>query len=209
LLEAGINPIVLYQRLYQPTLYQVGELWAANQLSVASEHMATAIVESLMNQAYAYLPCKRRCGRRALLATVEDELHQVGLKMAADVFEMHGWDLHKLAAGSSTDALIDAIRREHPHLVGLSCSVLSHVDMLLEMLERLRQAFPDLPIVVGGQAIGADDETTRFDDPHVTPMRTLDQLDTWLQNDAQRLDACVFGARDSAPDAAMRNSPPR
>lgn len=184
-LKAGISPLVLYQRLYQPALYRIGELWAANQLSVASEHMATVIVESLMNEVYPHLVHSARHGRRALLATVEDELHQVGLKMAADVFEMHGWDVSILTAGSPTDALIEAINREHPDVVGLSCSVLFHADTLLGTLERLQLAFPSLPILIGGQAIAAGGEALVPEHLKVTSILTLDQLEMWLQIEAR------------------------
>ena len=35
-----------YVGIFQRLLYQVGELWECNQLSVAREHMATAITEN-------------------------------------------------------------------------------------------------------------------------------------------------------------------
>ena len=40
------TPILeIYEHLFQPALYRIGDLWEANRISVASEHMATAIVE--------------------------------------------------------------------------------------------------------------------------------------------------------------------
>ena len=49
-LRSGIPVLALYQELYQSALYRIGELWASNRISVAREHLATAIVESLLNQ---------------------------------------------------------------------------------------------------------------------------------------------------------------
>lgn len=181
-LDAGVPPLVLYQRLYQPALYQIGELWATNQLPVSTEQMATAIVESLMNEVYSRLANVERRGRRVLLATVENELHQVGLKMTADVFELHGWDTSILPAGSPTDVLLDAIDRESPDAVGLSCSVVSHADTLLRMLERLRRHHPDVPILVGGQAVVASQAELVPAHLNVNALLTIDQLEAWLED---------------------------
>jgi len=35
----------VYQGLLQPALYQIGEFWESGQITVATEHMATAITE--------------------------------------------------------------------------------------------------------------------------------------------------------------------
>lgn len=38
----------MYQDLVQRSLYEVGELWERGHVSVATEHLATAITESLL-----------------------------------------------------------------------------------------------------------------------------------------------------------------
>ncbi len=56
----GIPVIDVYQRLFQRALYRVGDLWEHNQISVASEHLATSIVEGLLNQIYPEVISPRR-----------------------------------------------------------------------------------------------------------------------------------------------------
>ena len=43
LLDSGLNLETLYVNLFQKSLYQVGELWELNEISVAREHLATAL----------------------------------------------------------------------------------------------------------------------------------------------------------------------
>ena len=45
-LAVGLSVADVYGRLLQPAPYRVGELWQANQISVAREHLATAITAS-------------------------------------------------------------------------------------------------------------------------------------------------------------------
>ena len=45
------NPsfLQLYEEVFKVALYEVGRLWKTNQISIASEHMATAITERIRN----------------------------------------------------------------------------------------------------------------------------------------------------------------
>nr|WP_093190243.1 cobalamin-dependent protein [Thiocapsa sp. KS1] len=182
-LAAGIPVPRVYEGLMKPALYRIGELWARNQVSVACEHLATTITEGLLNRVYPRIVHARRCGRLAVLATVEDELHQVGLKMVGDLFEMHGWDARLLSAGVPLDRLLDAIERERPDAVGLSFSVDLHVDGLERMLRGVRAAYPELPILIGGQSLthGGHERLDAY--PGVTCIASLDDLSRLLQSE--------------------------
>lgn len=180
-LEAETSILTVYQALFQPALSRVGELWAANRISVATEHMATSIVEGLMNRLYPRIINLERCGRKAVLATVEGELHQVGIKMAADVFEMHGWDTVFPGADISTPELLGLLKEERPDLLGLSFSIFSHLDRLERILARVRATYPELPILVGGQGLdwGGEEVVGRVSE--TACVRTLDELETEIR----------------------------
>ncbi len=147
------SPIIpLYEGLFQRSLYRVGELWEMNRISVATEHMATSITEGFMNQFYSRVISPHRRGKKVIVASAENEMHQVGAKMAADVFEMHGWDSLYLGANTPTFELVRFIDETEPDLVGISLSVYFHMGDLEGMLNVLQKRFPDLPLLIGGQA---------------------------------------------------------
>lgn len=50
--DRGLPLIVVYQETLLSALYVVGELWAANRISVAVEPMSTAITEGILNELY-------------------------------------------------------------------------------------------------------------------------------------------------------------
>ena len=43
---------IIYEKLFKISLYKIGELWEYNKISVATEHLASAIVESILNENY-------------------------------------------------------------------------------------------------------------------------------------------------------------
>ncbi len=142
----------IYTQLFQRSLYQVGEYWEMNRISVATEHMATAITENLMIKLQPELFSTERTGKKAVIACVANEYHQVGGKMVADIFEMYGWDGYFVGANTPNTELLRFIESKNPDLIGLSLSIYSNLPELKNTLVKIRQHFPDLPVMVGGQA---------------------------------------------------------
>jgi MerR family transcriptional regulator, light-induced transcriptional regulator len=142
----------IYTDLFQRSLYQVGEYWELNRISVATEHMATAITENMMIQLQPRLFATERMGKKAVVACVANEYHQVGAKMIADIFEMNGWDGYFIGANTPTEELIRFLETQQPDMIGLSLSLYFNLQELKKTLEQIRNKLPDTPVVVGGQA---------------------------------------------------------
>lgn len=152
-LQQNDNIPDLYENIFKPALYEVGRLWEQNKISVAAEHMATAITEGILNTLYADIVPDDYNGKKVVLACVEKEEHQVGIKMVADIFEMHEWESFFLGTGFPTSELISFIKVVKPDLVAISLSVYFNFANLKKMVTELKTAFPDLPLIAGGQAL--------------------------------------------------------
>ncbi len=142
----------LYEDVFKVALYEIGRLWETNQISVAAEHIATAITEGILNELFDQIVSKKRMNKRVVVACVEKELHQVGIKMVADSFEMLGWESFFLGTGIPNSELARYIHEVKPDIIAISLSVYFNFANLMKMLENLRTEFPELQIIVGGQA---------------------------------------------------------
>lgn len=164
MLQDGIDIKDLYVGIFQRSLYQVGELWECNQLTVAREHMATAITESLLPLAYQAIFSAPHCGRKAVVACAANEYHQVGGKMVADILELNGWDGYFIGANTPVNDLLSLVNEKNPDMICLSLSVYAGMPGLITLLERIRNEFTALPVIVGGQAFrwGGVDQVTAY-----------------------------------------------
>ncbi|UCZ55849.1 cobalamin-dependent protein [Desulfurispirillum indicum] len=142
----------IYVELFQRALYEVGALWEANRISVAVEHLATAIVESLLGTIYPRLFAAERTGRKAVISCVAGEYHQIGGRMVADTFEMCGWDGYFLGANTPMEELCHILLEKKPNMLALSLSVFFNLHHLHTAIARIRTDMPEIPIIVGGQA---------------------------------------------------------
>lgn len=154
LMDRGVAPQDLAVRLLQPCLYRIGVYWQQNRISVAQEHLATAIAQNILAQAFARAQFARPTGHKALFACVPGNAHSLGLRMVSDAFEMRGWSVQFLGADTPVDALIRQIESWRPDLVGLSVSVIQQFSTLRQVIERLRAAFGEAcpTIMAGGLA---------------------------------------------------------
>ncbi|MDE5419582.1 cobalamin-dependent protein [Labilibaculum sp. DW002] len=148
------NPSIkdLYEKILKVSLYQVGELWEANKISVATEHIATAITEGILNELFMELTPIKKLNKKVVVACVENEHHQVGVKMVADIFEMQGWDSYFLGSGIPLSELIRYIKEVSPDIVAISLSIYFNYVNFTRMIKEINEEFPDIIIIVGGQA---------------------------------------------------------
>jgi methanogenic corrinoid protein MtbC1 len=169
--EQGHSVREFYEDVVKACLYDLGRLWEYNQISVAAEHLAAAIVEAILNELYQKFASKEKTDKRIILSCVEEELHQIGLKMISDVFEMNGWYSYFLGSNTPIKDLIGYTRVIRPDLLGISMTIYFHLPTLENMLQRIRQEFPHLPVLVGGYAFqqGGKEVLERYDKVYYKP----------------------------------------
>jgi len=182
LLDENIPIKALYLDLFQRSLYRVGELWEENRISVAREHLATATTEWLLSLAYPALfsPRKAEEGeerKKVIVSCAANEYHQVGGKIVADMFEIYGWDSYFLGADTPLDQLLDFIDETQPDLVGLSLSVYFNLAALKEEIAAIRSGFPNLKLIIGGQAFRWGGKDSIEDSPLTEYIPSLDALE--------------------------------
>lgn len=172
----------IYEQIIREALYSVGELWEYNKITVAEEHLATSVSEAIMNELFFNIISRKRLQKKALLGCVENEQHQVGIKMVADIFEMKGWDAVFLGANMPVNELIAYARKTPFDLIALSASIYFHLPNLINMISNIREAFPSLPLLVGGQAFRHGGKEMLEDDPYTFLLPDLFALETFIEN---------------------------
>lgn len=176
-LAEGIDVPSLYQRIVAPAMQEIGTLWATGALTIADEHRATEltnrVLAALRPPPHAVVEVGDRSHRRALLATVEGERHALGLRMAADILEDTGFETIYLGADVPTSTLLQAIAVTTPDLVVLAATMPSLGPRLEEVAATVREAHPQVEVVIGGQAASPRVGGTLIQSFELLPERVL------------------------------------
>lgn len=148
----GVPLQVIHLEIIQQAQYEIGRLWQENIISVAQEHLATAISQLALAHLYRHLPRDPPNGKLIVVACVEGELHEVGARMASDFLEMAGFDVRFLGANLPPEHLARMVGEVRPDLLALSVTMSYHLPALRKAVECVRNVMPALPIAVGGLA---------------------------------------------------------
>lgn len=172
----------VYEKVIRNSLYEIGELWELNKISVATEHLASAIVESILNELYLTIMHNDNSKKRVVVACAENEFHQIGIKMVNDVFEMNGWNSFFLGANTPTIELISFVEFINPYMLAISLSIYSHIPILERMIQKIRDDMPEMTILVGGQAFQRGGQDVIANYPNVVYLPDLNSIDSFIKN---------------------------
>ncbi len=158
-LREGMEVRTLYLQVFQPAMHEIGRLWQENRITVADEHLATAITQLAMSRLYEELFGDRAdAGPLLVAACAQDERHELGLRMICDLLELDGWDTVFLGASVPVEDLVEMVKERRPEVVALSASITPHLTRVREAVEAIRGAMPeDGPVIaIGGRAFAGD-----------------------------------------------------
>ncbi len=150
----GIDILDLYVEVFQEAMYEIGRLWEANVITVADEHMATAITQYVMSILYPEMNFRNEPRGRAVITGVRGELHQIGANMVADVLEAEGWNVRFLGTNVPPDDVLETVVDHKPDLFGVSTTMFFHLPHVVELVQRLREEVRECRprILLGGAA---------------------------------------------------------
>ncbi|MEU8303066.1 cobalamin-dependent protein [Actinomadura sp. NPDC048955] len=160
-LDRGADAETVLLEIIAPLQARVGREWAANRLTVAQEHTATAINERTI-AALAHHPAVRktlaryaeRPRGRVAVACIDGEWHALPARILAEVLRLRGWQVDYLGAQVPTPHLIAHVHRTNPAVVALSSSIATRLPSAHAAITACQAT--GTPVLVGGAAYGPD-----------------------------------------------------
>ena len=154
-LASGVPARDIYLGVFQRVLRETGRLWQLGKLSVAEEHYITASVQLSIARLHDQIistGAKKRKGKTLVAACVEKELHEVGMRIVTDFFEMDGWDTYFIGANTPAQSLITAARDRNADVVAISSTMTFHIPVVDYLIRSLRadEGTKKVKILVGG-----------------------------------------------------------
>jgi MerR family transcriptional regulator, light-induced transcriptional regulator len=158
--HSGVPIKDLYMHVFQPVQMESGRLWQTNKISVAQEHFCTAATQLVMSRLYPYLFTGERKDLTFMGTCVGRELHEIGIRMISDYFEMEGWNSYYIGANIPNREVVKAVKEYQPDLLGLSTTITYHIKEVKELIETVREdeECGNTKIIVGGLPFNRDPE---------------------------------------------------
>ncbi|MEV7628255.1 cobalamin-dependent protein [Actinoplanes sp. NPDC089786] len=151
LLDQGVPAQRIMADLITPAQQRVGELWAANEWSIAREHAATAISERALAAVAARSNVRPHRGRLTI-ACVDGEWHALPVRILAETLRLDGWRVDFLGASVPGPHLVTHLHQTGPDAVALSCMIATRLPRAHAAITACRAA--GVPVIAGGRGFG-------------------------------------------------------
>lgn len=160
-LDSGLDPEAALLEVIAPAQARVGLEWAANRISVAAEHAATAINERII-AALAGHPAGRTepTRGRVAVACVDGEWHALPARLLSEVLRLRGWRPDFLGAHVPTPHLIAHLHQTNSVAVALSSSIPTRLPAAHAAITACQAI--GVPVLAGGSAFGPNGRYARM-----------------------------------------------
>lgn len=147
----------LYLNVFTNVLYEVGRYWAMRKITVGQEHFATAVTVYTMSLLYDKIFTNEVKEYKMIGVCVGDELHEIGIRMVCDIFELSNWDTYYLGANVPNESVLSEIKRIKPDVLAISVSLANKVPVCKELTNLIKNEYPNVKIIVGGRPFNIDE----------------------------------------------------
>jgi MerR family transcriptional regulator, light-induced transcriptional regulator len=137
--------------LITPTQWQIGQLWANGQLSVAVEHFASNFFRALLTNLFHVTPGPRE-GPLTIACCAPGEPHELAALMLALFLRRQHTRVAYLGQSIEINGLLHTIRKLSPALICISLTMPEHMPALSRLATQIQQMPAPRPIFsFGGQ----------------------------------------------------------
>jgi len=149
----GLGPRAAYTDVLLPAQREVGRLWHAGELSIAEEHMVTEATKRAMSVVANQAPRSAPNGRTVLVAAVAGNVHDVGLRALADLYQLSGWRVIFVGSDVPMQDLPTMLSFFEVDLLMLGATLATHVPRVEQAIRSIRERCErPVRVVVGGAA---------------------------------------------------------
>lgn len=151
----GVPLTETFEGVLMPALAEVGRRWAVGELRVDQEHEISELCRDLVSELTLRHMRTTTGGPVVLAAAVENERHDIGLRMVCGLLREAGVAIHFLGTTMPTELLLESMNFRRPDTLLLSITMEQHLTSLKDLLAGLRSSgmFCERPrVIVGGRA---------------------------------------------------------
>lgn len=169
-MASGVGREELYLEVISPAMEGVGRRWAAGEIDIAEEHVASSITMRCLGRIGPRFNRPGRSRLSVVIGGVPGERHSLPVALLADLLTGAGYHVVDLGADVPVDSFVHA-GHQAPRLgaFGISMTAPDLEGRATEAVTTIRAAFPGVPVLAGGGAVGNEDHARRIGADHWAP----------------------------------------
>jgi methanogenic corrinoid protein MtbC1 len=147
-----LGQVMLVEQIIPPLMQRIGDLWHGGHLRVAHEHMASAVVRTVLGS-HPRFSLVSTLAPHLIVATPAGQVHELGALVVAATAAAEGWRVTYLGPNLPAQEIAGAAALRQARAVALSIVYPADDPYLRQELHNLRRFLgKEVVVLVGGRA---------------------------------------------------------
>lgn len=172
------NPGDFFDKILKQVMYVIGEDWANNKISIATEHVASNIAQTLVKIIMDSISGSGKKKKIMICVPVGEE-HHLGCDVLETYLSIKGFKVYNIGTSLPTESVISFIEYNKPDVMFLSITLRDNLKAGQRLVKKIKEQ-SEIPILVGGFAI-EEEKSLKFDARVISGVK-LDEIPKILKS---------------------------
>ena len=163
-----------FEKILNPVMEKIGEMWSNGILSVATEHVASNVAHSLVKVILEERKHKGTNGKIIITTPVGEE-HSLGCSVVESYLANRGFTIFNLSPSTPAESVLNFMKSVSADGVIISITLPDSIPAGQRLTKKIREFNKKIPVFVGGQAF-TDGSKAKFDATIIDSNQSLVQL---------------------------------
>ncbi len=147
------NTTSFFDKILKPVMYKIGEDWATNKISIATEHVASNIAQTLVK---IIMDQVSDIGnkKKILICVPLGEEHHLGCDVLETYLSIKGFKVYNIGTSIPTESILSFIDNNNPDVVLVSITLEDNLAAGQRLVRKIKN-HENIPILIGGFAFNS------------------------------------------------------
>ena len=148
----NFDTVDFFDKILKPVMSEIGSDWENNKISIATEHVASNIAQTLVKNILSQV--KRVKNKKKILICVPvGEEHHLGCDVLETYLSMKGFKVYNLGTATPTESILSFVDNNKPDVIILSITIKDNLLAGQRLVKKIKKEYDDIPVLVGGLAV--------------------------------------------------------
>ncbi|MGY5144038.1 MAG: cobalamin B12-binding domain-containing protein [Candidatus Nitrosopumilus sp. bin_32a] len=145
------NASDFFDKILKQVMYDIGEDWANNKISIATEHVASNIAQTLVKIIMDSVSGSSN-KKKILICVPLGEEHHLGCDVLETYLSIKGFKVYNIGTSIPTESIISFIDNNKPDMVFVSITLPDNISAGQRLVRKINDECK-IPILIGGYAM--------------------------------------------------------
>ncbi|KFM18876.1 Methionine synthase protein [Marine Group I thaumarchaeote SCGC AAA799-P11] len=147
------NASDFFDKILKPTMYKIGDDWATGKISIATEHVASNVAQTLVKIIMDQVSATGN-KKTALICVPLGEEHHLGCDVLETYLSIKGFKIFNMGTSMPTESILSFIDNNKPDVVLVSITLEDNLGAGQRLVKKIKDHV-DMPVLIGGYAFQA------------------------------------------------------